>query len=224
MLESQNDVKVLTSAEALARLSVVSLIQLIGFFMTILLVRWGPRWFTGTSKAEWQRDCLRGAYICGGVGLLALFVMLILGSLFSLAANWPEKVISAVFVLNTIFFAFGMARTGGAAYSFFGYLVPLQLSGILVLEQQKAMMTNTQLTTWTFAAFSTFIWLAAVLLRKQLARRLQWQEFLMEPGLEKFTAFAATLLFVLSVAVTVLAYWLPPRPEFIEFIRRHRPG
>jgi hypothetical protein len=223
MWESQTSVQVLSPAQALARLSVVSLIQLIGFFTTILLVRWGPRWFTGTSKDEWQRDCLRGAYGFGGVSLLALFLTLIWGSLFSLDANGPEKVISGVFVLNTVFFAFAMARTGGAARSFFGQLVPIQLSGILVLEQQRAMMTHTKLTTWTFAAFSTFVWVAAVLLRKRLARRLHWKEFLREPGLEKFTAFAVTFLFVLSVAVTVLAYWLPARPEFIEFIKRHQP-
>jgi hypothetical protein len=223
MAESPSSVEALTLAQALARLSVVALIQLVGFFATIVLVKWGPRWFTGTSKADWQSDCLRGAYVFGGTSLLALFVTLIFGLLFSLDASVPERVISGVFAVNTIFFAFAMARTGGAACSFFSQLVPIQLSGILVLEQQKAMMTHTRLTTWTFAIFSTFIWVAAVLFRKRLARRLHWKEFILEPGLEKFTVFAATCLFTLSIGVTVLAYWLPPRPEFILFIQRHRP-
>jgi hypothetical protein len=100
--------------------------------------------------------------------------------------------------------------------------VPIQLSGILVLEQQKAMLTNTPLTTWTFAAFSAIMWLAAVLFRKRVARWCRWSEFTIEPGLERYIVFAATVLFILSVGVTVLAYWLPLQPWFIAFIRNHR--
>jgi len=224
MLESQNLIETLSLPEALARLSVVSLIQLVGFFAIVVLVKFGPRWFSVTSEVKWLRDCLQGAYLFGIVSLLALFVTLLFGFLLSLNANFPEIVISGVFGANTIFFAFAMARSGGASCSFFGQLVPIQLSGILVLEQQKALMTKTQLTTWPFAVFSTIVWIAAVVLRKRLARRFHWDEFVMESDLERFMVFAATSLFVLGVAVTVLAYWLPLRPWFIEFIQRHRSG
>lgn len=220
MIDSQG----LTLEEALARLSVVSLIQLVGFGAIILLVRWVPGWrcFRIPSKTEWQCDCLKIARFFGYTSLGALFVTFILCTLFSWSAGIPETVIRGVFGVNTIFFAWGMARTGGPSRSFFGQLVPIQLSGILVLEQQKAMITNTQLTTWTFAAFSTVMWLAAVLCRKRVAQWRRWSEFTIEPGLERFTVFAATVLFVLSVGVTVLAYWLPLQPWFIAFIRSHR--
>lgn len=219
-MESRNQVS-LSPAEALARLSVVSLIQLVGFGATILIVKLGQGWF-GAPEAEWQRDCLNIAYIFGGASLVALFVTLICGFLFTLSANVPERVIWVVFAVNTIFFALAMARTGGASCSFFGQLVPIQLSGILVLEHQKAMMTKTQPRAWAFATFSVLIWILAVILPKQVARVLGWEKLVVERSVTHFPVVATTSLFILSVAVMVLAYWLPPRREFVDFIRRHR--
>jgi hypothetical protein len=164
----------LSLAEALARLSVVSLIQLVGFAATILVVKLGQGSLSA-SEADWQRDCLRIAYFFGIMSLIVLFVTLIVGFLFSLSANLPEGVIWGVFAVNTIFFSLAMVRTGGAACSFFGQLIPIQLAGILVLEQQKAMMTNTRPNTWAFAAFSILVWLGVVLFPTQVAGLLGWK-------------------------------------------------
>jgi len=223
MWDSQEPIRQLSLEESLARLSVVSLIQLVGFIALVLLIRFGPRWFKASSNAPWQRDCLRITFVMGGISLGALFLTLILGFLFSLNATVPEWVIWGVFGINTAVFSLGMARTGGPSNSFFGQLVPLQLSGILVLEQQRTMMTKTPLVTWKFAAFSVLVWLVVVLFRRNFAQLLGWKNLVMGPGVHRFVLFATTTLFILSVAVTVLAYWLPPRKEVIQFIERHRP-
>jgi hypothetical protein len=161
----------------------------------------------------------------GGLSLLILFLTLIIGFLWPFGATPPEIVIWVIFAINVVVFSLGMARTGGPARSFFSQLVPIQLAGIFMLEQQKAMLMKTQVATWKFVAVSAIaclVWLSVVLFRERFEQLLQWQEHDMNPWLERFTVFATTFLFFLSVGVTVFAYWAPLRPEFVEFISRHR--
>ena len=220
-MEIANQIRPLSPAEALARLSVVSLIQLIGFGATLLLIWAGPKWFDADSVAPWQLDCLKIALGFGLVTVVTLLVTLTVGFL-SWNARLPETIIWVVFGINTIFFVLGMARTGGPAHSFFTQLVPIQLSGILVLEQQKAMLTNARLITWPFAVFSIVAWFAGMAFSVQFKKLFSWEELSMNPSLERFAVFATTSLFALSMAVTVFAYWAPLRPEFISLIQRFR--
>lgn len=220
-MQIANQIKQLSPAEALARLSVVSLIQLIGFGATLLLIWFGPRFFDATIVARWQHDCLKIALIFGVATLIMLLITLSVG-FFWWSAKFPEIIIWIVFGINTIFFVLGMTRTGGPAHSFFAQLVPIQLSGILVLEQQRALLTNTRLITWPFALFSILVWLAGVAFSTHFQGWFNWQDLNMNPSLEGFAVFATTFLFFLSMAVTVFAYWAPLRPEFISLIQRFR--
>jgi hypothetical protein len=213
----------LTLDQALARLSVVLFIELVGFLATLLLVKYGPGWFSLTSEAEWQRDCLQGIYFFGGASLITLIVVMVSCIILPRVPNIPERIVSfipkltegmiwLVFGMNTVFFTLGMARTGGPSQSFFAQLVPIQLSGILVLQQQKVMISEAKATIWTFATFATFsilAWLVVVSYPAHVIRIVGWNKLIIESNLETFFVFATTALFVLSVAVTVLAYWLP---------------
>jgi hypothetical protein len=220
-MEIANQSRPLSPAEALARLSVVSLIQLIGFIATLLLIWIAPKWFDATTVAAWQVDCLKIALALGLITLIGLLVILPVGFLWW-NARFPEITIWVIFGINTIFFVLGMARTGGPAHSFFTPLVPIQLSGILVLEQQKAMLTNARLITWPFALFSILAWIGGMAFSAHFKEWLAWKELSMDPSLEGFAVFATTSLFALSMGVTVFAYWAPLRPEFISLIQRIR--
>jgi hypothetical protein len=133
---------------ALSRAIVVSLIQIGGVLLTIALVTKGPRWALGEYdfrlwrlKADeaWQHDCLGIAYflLVTGIAVSAVFA-------FGWLRRWrpivSEGLIFLTFLVNIVAFSFAMARTGGPAHSFFAQLIPMQLSGILILEEQKAMM------------------------------------------------------------------------------------
>src|ERR1051326_2843540 len=122
-VEIAYQIRELTLPEALARLGVVSLIQLVGFGATWTLVKWGPWWISATTEAPWQRDCLEIVFYFGLGTLLALFITLIFGFLWSWSARFPEIVIRSIFGINTIFFVLGMVRTGGPAHSFFAQLI-----------------------------------------------------------------------------------------------------
>lgn len=229
MFDWRSHAPLLKLDQALARLSIVLFIELVGAGATIYLVWRGPRWFSGTSVTAWQRDCLAGIGLFGGASLIALIMMLIGGvflprivkirnAILFYGPKITEGVIWLVFAMNTVFFTLGMARTGGPAESFFAQLVPIQLSGILVLQQQKLMLTGARATIWTFgtsAAFSVLTWLIAVSFQVQAVGIMGWDKTMMEGTLEAFGVFATTALFVLSVAVTVVAYWLPLQPWFI---------
>ena len=98
-------------------------------------------------------------------GLILPRIPRIRNATLSFGPKITEGVIWLVFAINTVFFTLGMARTGGPAESFFAQLVPIQLSGILVLQQQKLMLTRARATIWTFGTFATFsvlTWLIAV--------------------------------------------------------------
>jgi len=223
-VEVGNQITELLPAQAFTRLSVVSLIQLIGFVAVWGLVRYGPRRFQVTTVAPWQQDCLRLAQIFGVISFLILFLTMIGGFIGGWGARAAERAIWITFVTNTAFFSLGMARTGGAARSFFSQLVPIQLAGILMLEQQKAMLTKIQPTVWTFAALSLVsigLWLVVVSFRMTFQRVFKWQDLDMQPWIERFAVFATTTLFFLSVGVTVFAYWAPLHPEFVEWVKQH---
>src|SRR6185295_7953658 len=58
--------------QALARLSVVALIQCVGVFLTFWLIEFFPRHFSVTYEGNWQDDCLVIACVLAGMGFLLL--------------------------------------------------------------------------------------------------------------------------------------------------------
>ena len=214
----------LPEEHALSRVFVVSLIQIVGVSLTIALVKFGPRWahggygfralFRPADEAGWQQDCLAIAYFLGA-NVILLF--LVFG--FSYIRRWkpgiPEGIILFTFVVNIIAFSLAMARTGGPSHSFFGQLVPMQLSGILILEQQKAMTTSrtssTRKRAWYYAAFTVFIWLIVWLFPMRFAALFGWKQMTIEASVKSYEDFAATVLFILGMLVTAFAYWVTPR-------------
>jgi len=214
----------LTEEQALSRVCVVSFIELVGVGLTFLLIKYGPGRFSLGSEADWQRDCLDISYVLflTGVGVLVMFAL-------SWIRRWhpsvPEGVILLTFVVNIIAFTLAMARTGGPSNSFFGQLVPMQLSGILILEEQKGMMTSTKSTTrkraWFYAGFSVLVWWTVWRYPEHFQGLFHWKEmkiqlslkpsFESEASLKSYQDSAATFLFTVGMIVTAFAYWATPR-------------
>ena len=226
MSEAQKQTGELKEEQALARLFAVAVIQLVGVSLTFVLIKYFPRAFGLAAETDWQHDCLAIAYTLGLTGVLLL---LMYG--FSHQRRWkpiiPEGSILVTFGVNIIAFSLAMARTGGPSHSFFGQLVPMQLSGILILEQQKLMMTSNQSSTraraWLYAGFPVFVWLAVVSFPFQVASLFGWKETTIEIGIKTYEAWTATILFTLGVLVTAFAYWVIPRPWFIALFGRADP-
>jgi hypothetical protein len=217
---------------ALSRAIVVSLIQIGGVVLTIALVTKGPRWALGeydfrvwrlAADEAWQRDCLGIAYIllATGIGVSATFA-------FGWLRRWrpivSEGLILLTFVVNIVAFSFAMARTGGPAHSFFAQLIPMQLSGILILEEQKAMMVpntskkiSTRKRAWFYAVLTVLVWLIIVRFSTQFATLFGWKQMTLESSVmtietvKRFENLAATVLFMLGMFVTAFAYWYTPR-------------
>ncbi|HEY6232970.1 MAG TPA: hypothetical protein VIW64_17030 [Pyrinomonadaceae bacterium] len=219
----RKEIRELKADQALARLCVVSLIQLVGVSLTFFLIKYGPRAFGLTVEADWQRDCMVIAYVLGAT-IILLFLTFILSYLRRLRPGFPEGIILVTFGVNIIAFSLAMARTGGPSHSFFTQLIPMQLSGILILEQQKAIMISEQSSgrtrAWLYAGFTVFVWLIVVLFPGQVASLFGRQEMTIETSLKTYEEWAATVLFILGMIVTAFAYWVTPRPEFVASFRR----
>jgi len=210
----------LKKSEALARLSVVSLIQTFGVIIAFCLIKYGPGLFGATKEERWQQDCLKIAYVLfGSLGVL-LLTFIVSNLCRRCKPSFPEATILLMFVVNTVAFSFAMARTGGPSHSFFGQLVPMQLSGILLLEQQKATMTSKNaIRPWYFAGFTILIWLIVARFPHQVAWLCNWSQMSFETSIISYEKWAATILFMVGIIVTAFAYWVTPRPGFIEFFR-----
>ena len=227
MLQTQNEPQTktaeLTEEQGLARLCVVSLIQSVGVYLTIGLNEYLPLFFGLTEEAGWQRDCLKIASVLRWT-ITMLFFTLIGSYLLRWKPKTSEVVIIITFVVNIFAFSLAMVRTGGPAHSFFAQLVPMQLSGILILEQQKAMMTSQQPSKrWRallYAVFAIVASLTVVCLSKRFQRLFGWQDLTMQANQESYARWVATTLFILGMIVTAFAYLVTPR--LADSIRRRR--
>lgn len=220
MSENSTQAEQLKKSEALARLSVVALIQTFGVVIAFCLIKYVPGWLGSTKEEDWQHDCLGIAYfLFGSLGVLLL--TFIFTNLFRrITPSFPEAIILLMFVVNTVAFSLAMARTGGPSHSFFGQLVPMQLSGILLLEQQKAAMTSTDaIPPWYFAGFTLLIWLLVAVFPNQVKWLCHWQQMSFETSAKGYEKSAATTLFAVGIIVTAFAYWVTPRPGFISVFR-----
>ena len=220
--------------QALVRLGVVALIQLVGVFLTIWLIEGFPRSFGLTKQTDWQYDCFLIACVLAAMGLY-LFVIFVLSYIFEWRPGISEFSILLAFSVNIVFFSLAMQRTGGPAHSFFAQLVPMQLSGILILEQQRAMMTSRRLSPrWralVYAGFTILAWLIVVLFPDQVQWLCGWQRITIESSgdaYEVWTAssrdayemWTATILFILGISVTAFAYWVTPL--LVAWFRRRK--
>jgi hypothetical protein len=80
--------------------------------------------------------------------------------------------------------------------------------------------TNKQSSPWYFAGFAILAWITVVFFQEKVARLFGWENLTMETNPGNYVECAATIVFVLGMAVTVVGYWLPSRPWFIDFFRR----
>lgn len=206
--------------QALARLSVVALIEFVGVLLTFWLIESWPRYFDGTYEAYWQDDCLKLARVLFVIGC-CLLVTCVLGYLtFSSRyfAAWAPAIaeggILLTFGLNIVYFSLAMMRTGGPAHSFFAQLVPMQLSGILILEQQRMMMTSRRLSPrWralVYAGFTILVWMIVVSFRERVQSLFHWEGKVIESSPDDYEMWIAVILFVLGIVVTAFAYWVTP--------------
>jgi hypothetical protein len=195
------------NSRAIARLSVVSGIQLLGVLIIAL-----PLWRAGRFQAGWQTDCLWIAVIVGGGTLGVLFAIQALVfpwlETSAKAARIAERLIPATFVLNTIACFLAVARTGGPVNSIFGPLIPIQLSGILVLEQQKEKIPNKlSRLPWVYAGVSITLWLIAHCFWPQVNSVFNWT---FKPvQLTGLYATSAAVVTAIGMGFTATAYFLP---------------
>jgi hypothetical protein len=215
--------------QALVRLGVVALIQLVGVSLTFWLIEGFPRSFGLTNQMAWQNDCLIIACVLAAVTLV-LLVTFVLSSIFEWPPGVPEVSILLTFIVNIVSFSLAMERTGGPSNSFFAQLIPMQLSGILILEQQRAMMTSRRLSPrWralVYAGFTILVWVFVVRFPEQVQRLCRWQqrtiveqyETWIPTRREAYERWTATILFILGIVVTAFAYWVTPR--LVGWLRR----
>jgi hypothetical protein len=205
---------------ALARLSVVALIELVGVLLTFWLIQDLPLRFDVNYAAYWQDDCLKLAHVLlwMGIGLVcaSLLGYLTFSSRY-FAIFGPaiaEAGILITFVLNIAYFSFAMMRTGGPAHSFFAQLVPMQLSGILILEQQRMMMTSRRLSprwrAFIYAVFTILVWIIVVWSGERVQSFFGWSAMMIDRSRDDYEIWAAAILFVLGIIVTAVAYWGTP--------------
>jgi hypothetical protein len=195
---------------------VVSLIEFFGVLLTIMLITL-VAWRFGVGDLQhwqgWQKDC---GVIAGILFLIAVVILLTTVALVLVmlrGGTWlrncrpivAEGVILAAFIVNIVAFCVAISRSGGPSHSFFTQLVPMQLSGILILEQQKASMTNrksgARRRSCYYAAFAIVVWLVSA----------PYSIGVVQMGGGNYEDFVASFLFVLGVLVSVAAFVIPPR-------------
>jgi len=190
----------LKDSERIGRFARVLLIQILGAVTIQLLLR--------TSGAAWQTDCLSiaDAVTCVTLGLL---VMLVLILLMPTLVKLTEPLIVFTFLVNTLACCVALARTGGPVNSLFGPLIPIQLSGVLVLEQQKEAQTKKpSRVPWGYAAISILLWLAAHFGAEQINAVFHWKS----SGQGQLTGSYATeaaLLTAIGMLFTAMTYLMP---------------
>jgi hypothetical protein len=206
------------NARAIGRLSLVTGIQALGVLTVFALI-----WFGGGSEGTWQRDC---SWIAGllGIGTLAVLAgtqIWIFPNLKTTAeaARIAEALISAAFVVNTVACSLAVARTGGPVTSLFGPLIPIQLSGILLLKQQKENTSEKIFKMpWIYAAISITLWLLSHWLWQNIDAFFKWT---FEPiKISGRYSTSAAFLTAIGMAFTAAAYILPTTEWFRNFATR----
>lgn len=190
----------LTLEQALDRLRIVSLIQLLGIVLTLLLL--GSSHFFVSE--DWQLFC----WVVGAVASFLTLVILVIAfcTIEVRGPNWAERMIQLVFLANTVALAFGMARTGGASNSVFSYTIPIQLSGMLLLELRKDKLTlGESRAYWWYAGITIFVWVTAEVIAASVFGLLPRGSL----AYEYWRRIAAAILVFAGTLFTVITYKFP---------------
>jgi hypothetical protein len=194
----------LSSGEAGSRLATVLLIQTLGVVFVL-----GPLIKPGFSADDWQRSCLLFGTL-SAIGWLLLFAMFWVAAKRAFKkeefnTRQTEVMISVAFVLNTVALSLAMTRTGGPASSSFGQMIVMQLSGILLLEQQKEAFTSRH-TFWPLAypILTLLFWGSAVLFWRHLAARMGWSTTVVG-----YAFLSPSILILCEIVLMAVAYFLP---------------
>jgi hypothetical protein len=198
----------LTLGEAGSRLVIVFVIQLLGVVFLVV-----PLMLPGIKNDGWQQSCRRfgGLAAIGLVLLLGMFVYAAWQHFHDQAfdVRKTELAITLAFVLNTVALALAMARTGGPSCSTYGQMIPMQLSGMLLLAQQKQTFTSDQsFQPVIYAAITLFFWGSSVLFWQQLAH---WRGWATTIGTNErgYGFLSPGLLIFCEILLMAIAYFVP---------------
>jgi hypothetical protein len=194
-----------TARQAGARIALASIIQLSGTFFVML-----PLWLEMGEKG-WQHDCFKVGSWFGGLGSAVLVGALIYVILSKDAINVvaTEWIIKILYTTNIVALSLAMVRVGGPSSSVFGHLIPLQLSGILLLEQQKdSMITPSRYAAFRYSAVALLIWITAAALRDRIVQWPFWTGDVQPCTSGCNDELATKLLIPFELFFTVLVYYL----------------
>lgn len=206
----------LTDSQAGVRVGLASIIQVAG----TLFVGF-PLWLKmGTDR--WAHDCfyIGLTFGCGGIVVLWATTYYII---FADRVNvvFTESIIRVIYVTNILALCIAMARVGDPSSSVFGHVIPLQLSGILLLEQQTESTSRARYAALKYGTIALILWILAAAFRIVLWPFLTGK---VEPSTSGPDDKLATYLLIPSeIIFTVIAYYLPIWKRFRNFFEKKRP-
>jgi hypothetical protein len=205
--------RTLTNDQAMDRLSIVSLIQILGILITLGLLGLSHAMVNG---GRWRIFCW---WVGIGTSLGTIALLLIAHSTIRVRGpNWSERIIQFVFIGNTVALALGMARTGGASSSVFSQTIPIQLSGMLLLELQKERLTSSKTQAyWWYALIAIAFWVAAELIGGSRFGIVASKD----GDYEVWRRVASAVLFVVGTIFTVITYKFPQ--SIVDFLKSYVP-
>jgi hypothetical protein len=216
-LVGKQPISTLNFSQSLARFSMVALAEVLAFLIFLVPVRVGSG-----RRSPWSQDCFRYG-IC-----TALTVGMILVTYFALASalipekavpRWTEIVIGAVYLVNTIGLFRAIVRTGGPSRSLYANLVPVQLAGFLLLEQQKESLMSTTNTgnhpqhlVFLFAVVAIAAWIGSALASDYKPGNT--------PNTDELPDFSfwITVECIAGMVLTLVGYFLPRQPWFTAIL------
>jgi hypothetical protein len=148
---------ILTDSQAGVRVGLASIIQAAGtlFVGFPLVLKMGPD--------GWERDCFHIGLTFGVGGILVLWATTYY-IMFADRVNvvLTESIIRVIYITNILALSIAMARVGDPSSSVFGHVIPLQLSGMLLLEQQTDSMTSrSRYAPLKYGVIALVIWAVA---------------------------------------------------------------
>lgn len=209
VIPEKNPRRRLKAEDAHVRVALAAIIQFVGT-LVVLLQLWRE-----VGKDGWQHDCFILGLVFGVIGFLVL-----IGTLISFSvANYLSKhinvvatewIIKILYTTNVVALSLAMARVGDPSGNVFGHLIALQLSGILLLEQQKENMTTpSRYAAMGYGLIAVFIWLAAGWFRESIVQLPFWSGDVKACTSGCDDKLASKWLILFEIVFTVIAYYFP---------------
>jgi hypothetical protein len=199
----------LKAKDAAVRVALAAIIQFVGTLVVLLPLSRKMR------EDGWQHDCFIVGLVFGVTGFLVLVATLI----YVPVANYLSKdinvvatewIIKILYTTNVVALSLAMARVGDPSGNVFGHLIALQLSGILLLEQQKESMTTpSSYTAMGYGLIAVFIWIAAVRFRESFVHLWFWSGDVKPCTSGCDDKLATKWLIPFEIVFTVFAYYFP---------------